>query len=123
MLNNAKIRNVIDTVGRKGVIIFGRFTAERKQVLDAIRHELRRLGYLPMVFDFDRPTDRDFTETIVTLAGMSLFVIADITNAKSSPLELQTTVSNYMIPFVPIIQGESAPLRCLRGRKASLIGC
>ena len=109
LLNNAKIRNVIDTVGRKGVLILGRFTAERKQVLDAIRDELRRLGYLPMVFDFDRPTDRDFTETIMTLAGMSLFVIADITNPKSSPLELQTTVPNYMIPFVPIIQEGERP--------------
>jgi uncharacterized protein YjbI with pentapeptide repeats len=109
LLNNAKIRNVIDTIGRKGVLILGRFIAERKQVLDAIRHELRRLGYLPMVFDFDRPTDRDFTETIMTLGGMSLFVIADITNPKSSPLELQTTVPNYMIPFVPIIHEGERP--------------
>ena len=109
VLNNTKIRNVIDTIGRKGVLILGRFIAKRKEVLDAIRNELRRLGYLPIVFDFDRPTDRDFTETIMTLGGMSLFVIADITNPKSSPLELQATVPNYMIPFVPIIhEGESA---------------
>jgi uncharacterized protein YjbI with pentapeptide repeats len=114
LLNNAKIRNIIDTVGRKGVLIFGRFTAERKRVLDALRHELRRLGYLPMVFDFERPTDRDFTETIVTLAGMSLFVIADITNPRSSPLELQTTVPNYMIPFVPIIQEGERPFAMFR---------
>jgi len=114
LLNNTKIRNVIDTIGSKGVLILGRFTAERKQVLDAIRNELRRLGYLPMVFDFDRPTDRDFTETIMTLAGMSLFVIADITNPKSSPLELQTTVPNYMIPFVPIIQEGEHPFAMFR---------
>jgi len=45
----------------------------------------------------------------MTLTGMSLFVIADITNPKSSPLELQTTVPNYMIPFVPIIQEGERP--------------
>jgi hypothetical protein len=35
---------------------------------------------------------------------MSCFVIADITNPKSAPLELQATVPDYMIPFVPILQ-------------------
>jgi hypothetical protein len=36
------------------------------------------------------------------LAGY--FVIADVTNPKSSPLELQAVVPDYQIPFVPIIQ-------------------
>ena len=45
----------------------------------------------------------------MTLAGMSCFVIADITNPKSAPLELNAAVPDYMIPFVPILQdGESA---------------
>ncbi len=45
----------------------------------------------------------------MTLAGMCLFIIADITNPKSSPLELQAAVPNYMIPFVPIIQKGEKP--------------
>jgi len=61
------------------------------------------------MFDFDRPTDKDFTETIKTLAGISYFVIADVTNPKSSPLELQATVPDYQIPFVPIIQEGERP--------------
>jgi hypothetical protein len=109
LLNNKKIRNVIEAVGRKGVLILGRFTPERKSVLDAIRQELRRLGYVPIMFDFDRPSGKDFTETIMTLASMSRFVIADITNPKSSPLELQATIPNYMVPFVPIIQEGEEP--------------
>ena len=39
-----------------------------------------------------------------TLAGLSRFNVADITNPKSSPLELQATMPDYMIPFVPVIQ-------------------
>jgi hypothetical protein len=66
--------------------------AERKSVLDALRNALRSRGFLPIVFDFERPKGLDFTETIMTLAGMSCFVIADITNPKSAPLELQATV-------------------------------
>src|SRR5579884_2779430 len=109
LLSTHKIREVINTIGQKGVLILGRFTPERKAVLDAIREKLRTLNFLPIVFDFERPTARDFTETILTLAGLSCFIIADITNPKSSPLELQATVPNYMIPFVPIIQEGEQP--------------
>ncbi|NWJ49109.1 MAG: pentapeptide repeat-containing protein, partial [Chloroflexi bacterium] len=105
MLNNEKIRDVINTIGKKAVLILGRFNLpERKAVLNALREKLTRLGFLPIVFDFERPTDRDFTETIKTLAGMCRFIIADITNPKSTPLELQALVPDYMIPFAPIIQ-------------------
>ena len=45
----------------------------------------------------------------MTLAGMSCFIIADITKPKSSPLELQLAVPNYMVPFVPIIQQGEKP--------------
>ena len=31
-------------------------------------------------------------------------MIADITNPRSTPLELQATVPDYMIPFVPILE-------------------
>jgi hypothetical protein len=48
--------------------------------------------YLPIVFNFDKPETKDFTETVRLLAGLSKFVIADITNPKSSPLELQATI-------------------------------
>jgi hypothetical protein len=109
LLHNEKIRNVIDVVGQKGVLILGRFKEGRKAVLDAIRDKLRDLNYVPMMFDFEKPTQRDFTETIKTLAGMCRFIIADITNPKSSPLELQATVPDYMIPFIPIIQEEEEP--------------
>jgi uncharacterized protein YjbI with pentapeptide repeats len=109
ILNNESIRDVINTLTSKSVLILGRFgIAERKAILDGLRSKLRVYDLLPIVFDFDRPNDRDFTETIKTLAGMSYFVIADVTNPKSSPLELQATVPDYQIPFVPIIhEGES----------------
>lgn len=117
LLNNPKIRDVINTIGQKGVLILGRFSQERKIVLDALREKLRTLNFLPIVFDFERPTERDFTETILTLAGLSCFIIADITNPKSSPLELQATVPNYMIPFVPIIHEGEHPFSMFQDLK------
>jgi len=110
ILNNQKIRDVINTITSKAVLILGRFTPpERKVILIAIKEKLRQMNFLPIVFDFEKPTDRDFTETLMTLTGMSLFVIADITNPKSSPLELQATVPNYMVPFVPILHEGETP--------------
>jgi len=110
ILNNKEIRDAINTLTSKSVLILGRFALpERKAILDALRNKLREYNLLPIVFDFDRPTDKDFTETIKTLAGLSYFVIADITNPRSSPLELQATVPDYQIPFVPIIQEGESP--------------
>ena len=109
LLNNDKVRNVLDTIGKKGVLILGRFSPERKQVLDALRDKLRTLDFVPMMFDFEGASTKDFTETVKVLAGMCRFIIADITSPKSSPLELQATVPDYKVPFVPIIQEGEEP--------------
>ena len=100
LLNNQKIRHVIDTITSKVVLILGRFTPERKAVLDAIRDELRSRDYLPVLFDFDKPSNRNITETVSTLAHMARFVIADITDAKSIPQELMAIVPS--LPSVPV---------------------
>jgi len=39
LLHNETIRDVIDTVTSKVVLILGRFTDERKAVIDAVREE------------------------------------------------------------------------------------
>jgi uncharacterized protein YjbI with pentapeptide repeats len=110
LLNNRKLRNIIDVMGKKAVLILGRFTPERKLVLDAMRQALRRVGYLPILFDFDRPSVRDTQETIVTLAGLVRFIIADITDPKSIPQELASVVPNLpSVPVQPLLQRGYAP--------------
>lgn len=104
LLNNAKVRSVINTITSKSVLILGRFTPERKQVLDGLRHALRAKNYLPMLFDFEKPDHRDLTETVATLAQLSCFVIADLTEAKSIPQELQKIVPNCpSLPVQPVL--------------------
>ena len=99
-LNNQKIRDVIDTITSKVVLILGRFTDERKAVLNALREELRKRNYLPVLFDFSVPATRDITETVSLLARMARFVVADITDAKSIPQELAVIVPD--LPSVPV---------------------
>jgi uncharacterized protein YjbI with pentapeptide repeats len=104
MLNNQKVRNVIDTITSKAVLILGRFTDERKAVLDALREELRKRDYLPILFDFEKPRSRDTDETITLLARMARFIVADITNAKSVLQELRAIVPDLpSVPVQPII--------------------
>ena len=109
LLHNEKIRDVIDTIGKKGVLLLGRFTEGRMVVLEQLREKLRSLGYLPMVFNFDKPETKDFTETVRLLCNLSHFVIVDITKPRSAPLELQATVPDYMVPFAPILQEGEEP--------------
>ncbi|MBZ0307708.1 MAG: pentapeptide repeat-containing protein [Anaerolineae bacterium] len=104
LIHNEKLRDVIDTVGKKAVLILGRFTPKRKAVLNAIRDELRERNYIPILFDFEKPSSRDLTETISILAHIARFIIADITHPSSIPHELQAIVPNLQsVPIQPII--------------------
>lgn len=109
LLDNKRIRQLIDTVTSKVVLILGRFTLHRKAVLDQLKLKLRLLGYSPVLFDFEGPETRDVTETVSTLAHLSRFVIADITDARSIPQELSAIVPTLpSVPVQPIIQSGAA---------------
>ena len=118
LLNNEKIRRVIDTITTKVVLILGRFSEERKAVLDAIRDELRKQDYLPILFDFENPANRDLTETVSTLAHMARFIIADISEPRCIPHELATIIPTLSVPVQPLLlegaTGEYAMFRDLR---------
>lgn len=107
MIENSELRNIIDTITSKVVLILGRFYTERKEVLDAIKAELKKKGFVPVIFDFVNAENRNLTETIKLLGAMSSFIVADITDAKSIPQELSHIVPFHSsIPVVPIIQSD-----------------
>jgi hypothetical protein len=108
MLHNQKIRDVIDTITSKAVLILGRFTDDRKAVLDALREELRKRNYLPILFDFKVPATRDITATVSTLAHLARFIIADLTDPSSIPHELATVVPTTPVPVQPILLSGSS---------------
>jgi len=88
-------------------LILGRFTLERKVILDGLREELRHHDYLPIVFDFEKPGSKDLTETISTLAHLSEFIIIDLTDPGSAPHEAATIIPHCIVPVQPLLlQGD-----------------
>ena len=73
LLEHQEIRNVIDTITSKAVLILGRFGGGGIEVLREVAEALRKRKYLPIIFDFKRPTDLSFTGTVQTLVGLSRF--------------------------------------------------
>lgn len=119
LLDNPEVRDILDSITSKVVLILGRFTPERKPVLDAIRNELRQRNYIPVLFDFEGPENRNITETVSTLAHMARFVIADITDAKSIPQELMTIVPHLpSVPVQPLLEGSSEEYGMFRDFKS-----
>ncbi|MGZ4894372.1 MAG: pentapeptide repeat-containing protein [Halobacteriota archaeon] len=110
LLNYKKLREVLKTVTSKIVLILGRFTPERKKVLDALadalrscRNERGEAPYLPIMFDFNPDTGRDLLETAEVLAGMSRFIIADITAPRAVFTELQSIIPRWKVPVELIL--------------------
>jgi hypothetical protein len=99
-----RLKHLIDTITSKLVLILGRFTPERKVVLDAIRNELRKRDYVPALFDFEKPSNKTTVETVSALTHMARLVVADLTDARSVLQELQALVpTNPSVPIQPLI--------------------
>jgi uncharacterized protein YjbI with pentapeptide repeats len=103
LINHKKLRNVLNSITKKGVLILGRFGGGGLDILESIAAKLREMKYLPIIFNFDRPEGKNYTETVKTLVGLSRFVIVDL-SGPSVPQELYSTVPHFKIPFIPIIE-------------------
>lgn len=105
LINSKNLRQVIETITSKVVLILGRFTPERKAVLDEIKKQLDGHGYLAVLFDFEVPSGRDITETVITLATLSKFIVADLSDPRSIPQELTSIVPHLpSVPVQPILE-------------------
>jgi Pentapeptide repeats (8 copies) len=110
LLNNPRVRAVLDTIASKVVLILGRFSEERKPILDALREALRSHpnGYIPVLFDFDPQQDKPDFETVKTLTNLARFVIADLTDPRMVRSELTYITANVpSVPVQPILQRDA----------------
>jgi hypothetical protein len=99
---------MLSEIAASSVLILGRFTNQRKAILDAICTALSTppRHYIPIIFDFEKPQDRTLIGSILRFASVARLVIADLSDPKSVPAELQAIVPQFPSPpVVPIIEG------------------
>lgn len=105
-IDGADVSRMLSDIAERSVLILGRFSEGRKVVLDAIKTALNNSthGYIPILFDFEKPGDRDLIESILRFAAVSRFVVADLSGPRSVPAELQAIVPQFpSLPVVPIM--------------------
>ena len=106
----ATLGEVVDTLTSKVVLLLGRFSAERKLVLDALRSELRRLNLTPIIFDSAKPTTRGYGETVTLLARLARYLVVDLTDATEVRSELMQIVPAMpRLPVQPLLLSGAAP--------------
>lgn len=97
--NHKKMRDVLNILNAKGILLLGQFKDGGLDRLYKLHDWLKEKNYMPMIFDFDRPVSMDYTETVITMAGLSKIIIADLSGG-SVPQELHATLTNFQKPII-----------------------
>jgi hypothetical protein len=103
LLEHDKLRSMIIASTGKLVLLLGEFNDGGLKRLRALGDELKTHGYLPAIFDFERPPLQSYSDTVEILASLARFVVADLAGP-SVAFELATLIPHHMIPFVLIRQ-------------------
>ncbi len=126
--DHKRLRGTLNVLNEKGVLLLGRFKDGGLERLYTIRQWLQERGYMAMIFDFTRPDNLSFTETIVTMAGLAKFIIADL-SGPSVGQELKAILAELKKPVFTFGASNSltgdladtgAPI--LRGDESNLLG-
>ncbi|MBW7871560.1 MAG: pentapeptide repeat-containing protein [Flavobacteriia bacterium] len=112
--NHKKMRDTINILNKRGVLLLGKFKEGGLNRMYKLKEWFNQNNYLSMIFDFDRPSSLDYTETIVTLSGLSKIVVADL-SGDSVPHELHVILSNFSKPV--IVYHDKAPYSMLKDLK------
>ncbi len=124
MINNKNIKNIIENLTSKIVLILGRFSVNRKIILDQIKDKLRSLGYVPIIFDLQKPENKDYLEPVLLISQLSRFIIADFSDPKIILEEITRIVDNTSAVIIPIIekgQREPSTLYNIRINRLSIL--
>lgn len=97
--NHKKMRDAINVLNDKGVLLLGRFKGGGLERLYSMREWFKSKGYMAMIFDFARPDNLSLTETVITMAGLSKFVVVDLSGS-SVPAELSSILSQIKKPVL-----------------------
>lgn len=78
------------------VLIFGFFGTDHVENREVLREELRRRGYVPLVFPYNRPAGGNQDDIARAAAPLTAFVVADL----STNAEIQLNLIHFMGAFL-----------------------
>jgi CHAT domain-containing protein len=104
-IDKLNFADIISETTKRRVLILGRFSERRLRMLEVLKDKLAKhpKRYIPELFTYERPEDRDLIESIVAFGYLARFVIADITEATAVQAELQEISKVQSLAIVPII--------------------
>jgi hypothetical protein len=88
---------------RQLVLILGNFQNERRELLHALRRELKRRQLIPVVVHFDKPLSRTFLDVTRQIASLTQFVIVDFTPPHLIAVDFQTALPYFKLPVQAIL--------------------
>jgi uncharacterized protein YjbI with pentapeptide repeats len=103
LLESGGFSTLLDALCSKIVLVLRRFTPDREGFWDALKEELVTHNYVAISFDFEAPTNRSLSDTMMTLASLSRFIIADIRGEAAVPFEFSRIIPQLVIPIVPLL--------------------
>lgn len=110
------LRDVIDEVTSKAVLILGRFGQGGLERLRVMAGVVREQGMSPIIFDWDPPRSRDLLETVCVLGRLSSFVLVDLTDPSSVPAEFMAIAQEVRsAPIYPLIHSSQRPFSMFEG--------
>ncbi len=104
MLGNPTPQWAIKASTDRFVLLLGRFEGKEGNVLKEVQDALRGSGWVPVKFDFPQLRNRDMIETVAVMAGLSCFIIANMSDPRSVALESLLVTQSFAVPFVPILR-------------------
>lgn len=97
--NNKRIRNIIDTMRTKAVLILGSFDESSKLILNKFTETLQNNNLIPIVFYFRGSIKQSLIETVKTMALLSRFVIIDLSIRSGQLYELGKIGDSIKVPY------------------------
>ncbi|SIN71228.1 pentapeptide repeat-containing protein [Algoriphagus halophilus] len=92
-------------LNQKSVLLLGKFKDGGLELLRDVADKLRKRNFIPVIFDFNPSENTSIIENVVTMAGLSKFVIANL-EGSSVPAELAKITSNFRNPVIAWIHDD-----------------
>jgi hypothetical protein len=108
-IDNRNFKALFESTTDKLVLILGRFSKDGDSGVEALRAAVTQCGFIPVVFDFEKPDAHDLTEVVLSLSLLSRFIIVDLSDPKCAPHEIAIVAPNVNRPIASVIQGGQRP--------------